>query len=174
MIRAVITATTAAAGKLLRFDATGRAGESFTDREALQQYGFQSRPPDGTEAVLMRRGNMILMLGSDNREYRIAMEKGELVIGTNEGDLMHWKRNRKVEWSIGSVAAAGQLDITIAGPMQGKVNITAGGEVNVSAPTVRLGGLALATAMGIVTGACSCAITGAPHAVTSQTAKATL
>jgi phage gp45-like len=151
LIRGIITKTTAAAGKLLRFDATGRTGETIADREVFQQYGLQSRPPEGSEALIVRQGNQIFIIASENREVRLSLAEGEVALSTDEGDVIHLKRQHKIE-------------IT-AGP---------GGEVNIFATTVRLGGLSLDTAMGIVTGACSCSITGAPHAVTSQTAKATL
>ena len=158
-IRGIVTGTVAAASKLLRLDVSGRSDETIEDREALQQYGLQSRPPDGAEAVLIRQGNHILIVASDDRRYRIALSKGEVSLSTDEGDVIHLKRNHEIDITAGT---------------GGKVNVSAGSEVNVSAPTVRLGGLALATALGIVTGACSCAITGAPHPVTSQTVKATL
>lgn len=173
-VRAVISASVAAAGKLLRIDAAGRVGETFTNREVLQQYGLQSRPPAGAEAIVIRRGGQIVVIASDNREYRIALDEGEVAIVSDEGDKIHIKRDRKMEITVGTALQPGQLTIDVAGPLQGSVVINAGGSVDISAPTVRLGGLALETALGIVTGACACAITGAPHAVTSQTVKATL
>jgi phage gp45-like len=157
--------TVASAGKLLRFSASGRSDETIEDREVLQPYGFQSRPPDGSEGLVLRQGNWLVLIAADGRETRVALEKGELAVVTDEGDKMLWKRNRKVEIAVGSILKPGQLTIEITGP---------GSQVDIHAATVRLGGMALESALGIVTGGCICAMTGAAHPVTSLTAKATL
>lgn len=150
-IRGIITGTVAAAHKLLRVDCSGRTDETIEDREVLQQYGFQSRPPAGAEAVLIRQGDHILIIASDDRTIRLSLEEGEVALVTSEGDKVHLQKNHVIDIEAGT-----------------------GGTINITAGSVRLGGLALDTAVGIVTGACSCAITGAPHPVTSETAKATL
>jgi phage gp45-like len=115
-----------------------------------------------------------MVFASDDRSYRISLDEGEVALATDEGDVIHLKRDHKIEITAGNALAAGEITINAEGVMTGKVTVNAGGAVDVSAPTVRLGGLALDTALGIVTGACSCSITGAVHPVTSQTAKATL
>lgn len=81
-IRGIISSTVAAAGKLLRIDCSGRYSETVSDREAIQQYGLQSRPPAGTECVLLRQGHVLIMVASDGREYRLELLDGEIVVGT--------------------------------------------------------------------------------------------
>jgi phage gp45-like len=95
MIRAIITAM--AEGVIKRFSAKGRPGETFTNREYLQHYGFSSAPLAGAEAILIKSGNHIVMIASDDRRYRIAVAGGEVAIYTDEGDCIHLKRGRLVE-----------------------------------------------------------------------------
>jgi len=149
MIRSILQTVSGVLHKIARFTASGRPGEKISDRELFQHYGFASRPKTGAEGIVIREGNHLVMVADDDRRYRIALESGEVALYTDEGDKVHLKRS-------------------------GTIEITATAQVNVSAPVVRLGGLALETALGIVTGACSCSITGAVHPITSQTVKATL
>ncbi|WP_028318967.1 phage baseplate assembly protein domain-containing protein [Desulfobulbus elongatus] len=95
MIRARIAAI--AEGAIKMFSAAGRAGESFAGREYFQHYGFTSRPLAGAEGVLIKEGNHIVMVASDDRRYRIAVADGEVAIYTDEGDHVHLKRGRVVE-----------------------------------------------------------------------------
>lgn len=165
MIRVLLTDTVAAAGKLLRFSGSGRAEETISDREVLQPYGFQSRPPAGSEGLVLRQGNWLVLIAADGRETRLGLEEGEVAVVTDEGVKFHMKRDHKIEIAAGTILKPGQLTIEIAG---------VGSQVDIHAATVRIGGMALATALGVVTGACACAVTGAVHPVVSQTAKATL
>jgi len=84
-------------GVIKRFSATGRAKETFADREYFQHYGFTSRPLAGAEGIIINKGNHIIMVASDDRRYRIAIESGEVAIYTDEGDHVHLKRGRVVE-----------------------------------------------------------------------------
>ncbi len=84
-------------GAIKRFTASGRSGETIADREYFQHYGFTSRPLVGAEAIIIREGNHIVMIASDDRRYRIALEAGEVAIYTDEGDKVHLKRGRKIE-----------------------------------------------------------------------------
>jgi phage gp45-like len=174
MIRGIFTSVTDTLGKVRRFSASGRSDETVEDREMFQHYGFASSPKSGAENVIFREGNLIISIADGDRRYRVALASGEVAIFTDEGDKIHLKRGRKIDILAGAALQPGEITIKAEGPLTGKILVQAGGQVDVAAPTVRLGGLALETALGIVTGACSCSITGAPHAVTSLTAKATL
>jgi phage gp45-like len=150
MIRGILQSFSGAAHKIARFTASGLPGELIENREAMQHYGFASRPKSGAEGVVVHKGNHFLLIAEDDRRYRIALTEGEVALYTDEGDSIHLKRGNKIE-------------------------INAIGEVTISAPKVTLGSSAqLLMASGVVTGMCSCAVTGAPHPVTSQTVKATL
>ncbi len=87
-IRGMISSTVATAGKLLRLTCSGRQDETIEDREAFQQYGLQSRPPQGTEVILLRDGHVIVMVASDGREYRLALQDKEVVLYNADGAMV--------------------------------------------------------------------------------------
>jgi len=95
MIRAIINAVSG--GVRAIFSASGRAGETFESREYLQHYGYASRPLSGAEAILIKEGNHIMMIASDDRRYRLALEEGEVAIYTDEGDKIHFQRGKTIE-----------------------------------------------------------------------------
>ncbi|MDH3975620.1 MAG: phage baseplate assembly protein [Deltaproteobacteria bacterium] len=99
LIRSIITAVTE--GKIKLFSGAGRVGESFSDREYFQHYGFTSRPLEGAEAILIKDGNVIQVIASDDRRYRLAVEDGEVAIYSDEGDKVHLKRENKIEIKSG-------------------------------------------------------------------------
>jgi phage gp45-like len=95
MIRAIINAVSE--GKIKLFAAAARIGESFANREYFQHYGFSSRPLKGAEGILIKEGNHIIMIASDDRRYRIKLEEGEVALYSDEGDHVHLKRGRVIE-----------------------------------------------------------------------------
>ncbi|MBI5234728.1 MAG: phage baseplate assembly protein [Deltaproteobacteria bacterium] len=110
-------------GKIQLVDATGLAGE-FTNKELFQQYGFASRPLAGAEGVMLLIGGAdnAVVIATEDRRYRIALESGEAAIYTDEGDKVHLKRNKEIHIKSGS-----------------KVTVEAESEVSVTAPAVNLG-----------------------------------
>jgi phage gp45-like len=150
LIRGIVTSFTSKKGKIARFSANGRIGETFSDREAFQHFGFASALPKGTEAILLKNGQNVYLIGSDNRKYRLSLGNGETAIYNEIGDSVHLKNNHEIE-----------------------INATGtGSKVIVNASSVFLGGEALAD--GVVTGSCNCAYTGGPHPVKSFKVKAQL
>lgn len=91
MIRGEITEVTE--GVVKRFSAAGRDGETIEDRECLQHYGFTSRPLPGAEAIIIREGNHYLMIASDDRRYRLAVEAGEAALYDDQGQKVHLTRD---------------------------------------------------------------------------------
>jgi phage gp45-like len=165
MIRGIIKTFSGLAAKVARFTASGRLGELIEDRESFQHYGMASRPLAGSECLVLRDGNHFLMIASEDRRYRIALEGGEVALYTDEGDKIHLKRNRKIEVTAGSLIQPGDITIEAKGL----------GNVKVVANEVTLGKSALLNmASGVVTQQCVCSITAAFHPVVSQTVKATL
>lgn len=94
MIRAIIQSVME--GAIKRFTAAGRAEETITNREYFQHYGFTSRPLKDAEAILIQDGNHIVMIGSDDRRYRLAIEEGEVCLYTDEGDHIRFKRGKEI------------------------------------------------------------------------------
>jgi phage gp45-like len=115
-------------GALKLFAATGRPGESFAEREAVEHYGFTSRPLPGAEVVLIADGNNIVMIASDDRRYRIAVEAGEVALYTDEGDKVHLKRGREIEVVAGTKVKVTAPTVEIQGDLvvSGNVSDSAG------------------------------------------------
>lgn len=121
MIRCIINSVVEGAIKLAAF--SGYAGETISSREYMQHYGFTSRPLAGAEAVAVREGNHIIVVASDDRRFRVAVESGEVCIYTDEGDKIHLLRGREILINCG-----------------GKVTVNAATSCTVSSPLINLGG----------------------------------
>jgi phage gp45-like len=100
MIRAIVQSVTRGAIQLV--SATGRAFETFSLREFFQQYGFTSRPLPGAEGIFIESGNFVVMIATEDRRYRVALEEGEVALYTDEGDKIHFKRGREIEIVCGA------------------------------------------------------------------------
>lgn len=109
MVRVLIDTVTAAAGKLMEFSGRGRTGETISRREVLQQYGLQSRPPSGAEGIVLRQGNWLVLLATDGREYRLALEDGEVAVVTTYGDKIHIMHD-------GTIEIAGSSKVVVNSP----------------------------------------------------------
>jgi phage gp45-like len=149
-IRGIITQFTSRKGKLAKFSATGRPGESFTDREVFQQYGLETGLPAGSECLIVKNGQNIYLIASEDRRYRIGVKDGEVALYTMEGDKIHLKKGHEIEINANN------------------------GKVIVNAGKIYLGGEELATlGGGVVTVNCPC-ITGGKHAAGSSSVMAKL
>lgn len=77
------------------------AGESVRDAELMQHYGFTSRPPAGTMAVVLPLGGKSshgIIVATENSSYRIAgLENGELAIYSHEGAKTVFRNGRLIE-----------------------------------------------------------------------------
>jgi phage baseplate assembly protein V len=93
-------------GVVKRFTASGHVGETFTSREYMQHYGFTSRPLEGAEGVLIDAGNHIVMIASEDRRCRVAVEAGEVCIYTDEGDHIRLKRDKEIYIKSGNKLTA--------------------------------------------------------------------
>ncbi len=99
LIRGIITSM--AEGAIKRFGASGRANESFEDREFFQHYGFSSCPLAGAEGIIINEGNHIVMIASDDRRYRVGLKPGEVCLYTDEGDVVHLKHGKEIHVKSG-------------------------------------------------------------------------
>lgn len=134
MIRGIVISVIEGFIKL--FSATGRTDESFEQREYFQHYGYTSRPLPGAEIIIIREGNHIIAIGSDDRRYRLAIEEGEVALYTDEGDKIHLKRDRTIEIVSGNKLIAtveNEVDITTK---VAKINASVSCEVTSPAVTV--------------------------------------
>lgn len=90
MIRGIVTALVE--GVIKRFSATGRVGETFENREYLQHYGLTSRPLPGAELIILREGNNIIAVASDDRRYRLQLAEGEVALYDDQGQSVHLRQ----------------------------------------------------------------------------------
>jgi phage gp45-like len=135
MIRGIITSVVE--GMIKRFTASGRAGETISNREYMQHYGLTSRPLPGAECVIIKSGNHYIMVASDDRRHRLAVENGEVALYTDEGDKVHLKRGKVIE-----IIAGEQLIITTkAAQIEAATSTTVTSpQVTVASPEINLGG----------------------------------
>ncbi|MDH5298535.1 MAG: phage baseplate assembly protein, partial [Desulfobulbaceae bacterium] len=94
MIRGIVDAVVE--GAIKRISCKGFTGEDIEDREYFQHYGMTSRPLEGAECVVIREGNHFVVIASDDRRYRLAIESGEVALYTDEGDKIHLKRGKEI------------------------------------------------------------------------------
>ncbi|MBI3677399.1 MAG: phage baseplate assembly protein [Proteobacteria bacterium] len=160
-IRAIITRVTN--GKIQRADAEGDNRE-FTNKESWGHYGFASNPLKGSEAIIISAGNWLksLVVATEDRRYRPALQPGEVCIYTDEGDMIKIKRGRQIEITGGNKVTVTTMNLVAN--CTGTATISAAGGIT-------LDGAGNGTTKGIVTADCVCAFTGAPHPHGSATIK---
>jgi phage baseplate assembly protein V len=150
-----------------------------------QEYGFTSRPPEGSEAVAAfiggNRDNGIV-ISCEHRKYRLKLpDQADVALYDINGNKVHLSPSNDkitVEAKSGveilAVKTTGGNIIINATGIAGKVEVNAegpGGEVVVNAANIYFGEKLLATAGGgVVTTMCAC-ITGGVHPMGSQNVK---
>lgn len=95
MVRSILQSVVE--GAIKRFTGSGGPDETFTNREHFQHYGFTSIPQNGAEGIVLREGNYIILIGEDDRRYRLAINTGEVALYTDEGDAVYLKRGNTIE-----------------------------------------------------------------------------
>jgi phage baseplate assembly protein V len=87
-------------------------GESLDGVQRIQEFGFTSNPPPGSEAIIVALGGNrenVVIIATDNREVRIKnLASGETAIYTNDGTYIHLKKAGQVE-----VKAATKLTVDV-------------------------------------------------------------
>lgn len=136
MIRVLITSVRE--GVIKRFSASGRAGETFTDREVFQHYGYTSRPLPGAEGIIDKDGNHIVLVASDDRRYRIPIEDGEVALYDNQGQVIKLKAGKEVHiYGCDKLTADVAVEAKITAPV---ANVIAATSCQVTSPIINLGG----------------------------------
>lgn len=171
MVRSIISSITDGAEVVIkRFSGSGRPDETFEDREYFQHYGFTSRPLSGAEGILIKEGNTIILIASDDRRYRLKVEDGEVALYTDEGDNIHLKRNKEIHITTGGnlvIDATNEVTINTADAnvnCSGTATVTADGGVQIDGGS--------GSPVGVVQGGCICHFTGSAHGDVSTNVKA--
>lgn len=170
MIRAIIQSVIE--GTIKRVTAAGRSDETITDREAMEHYGFTSRPLAGAEAIIINNGNHFVMIAGDDRRYRIAIVEGEVCIYTDEGDHIRLKRNKEILISSGNKVTIEATNDVVINTINATINASAKADVNTPAATINASATALVKAPAVTIqgntigmaalggGSASCTMTG--------------
>jgi phage gp45-like len=172
IIRGLIKAVRAAKSKdnPPRFDASGRTDEEFTDREMFQQYGFASRPPAGTQCLLVKSGQNVYMVASDGSKYGVDLKDGEVALSDKHGNRIHLQEGGKIVIKATSKVEVNSENVLVEGASEVKVKsnkaIIDSGDINLGPEAL------MAFAGGVVTTMCLCSISGAPHPIGSSTVQA--
>lgn len=166
-VRTIITSVIE--GVIKRFTGSGRHGESFTDREYFQHYGFTSRPLQGAEGILLIENNKIYLIASDDRRYRITLEEGEVALYTDEGDKIHLKRDKEIHISTGNKLTIDATNEVVINTENATVNCSEKAKI-LTQDGIELDG-GTDSLKGFVQGDCICLVTGQPHFNVSQNVK---
>jgi len=117
-------------------------GEVLDKVELFEQYGITSHPHDDAETILLslngkRSHTIALVAGS--RQYRMkGLAKGEVALYTDEGDVIHFKRNNEILIdTMKTLTANAGESATVTSPL---VNVVASTKVTLDTPTTECTG----------------------------------
>lgn len=184
MIRGIIDAVIE--GAIKRLVAKGLIGESFANREYFQHYGFTSRPLAGAECILVREGNHVVAIASDDRRYRIALEEGEVAIYDDQGQVVHLRRGNRIQVTCTGTLTVDAADAVMVNTQTAQVNagqsatvtsplvtVEANTKVTLDTPLVEISGNLTVGGTGVVTGALSSGHSVSDPTGTMQTMRGT-
>lgn len=124
------------------------SGEVIDGVERVQEFGFTSHPPRGSEAIVSFIGGNQqhgVIIATDSSMYRIKnLPEGAVALYNSNGDYIKLEADK----------------MTINVKEQEQVSST---KVVINSPKVILGTNTDLTPQGVVTGQCLCAFTGIPH-----------
>ncbi|MDZ7804344.1 phage baseplate assembly protein V [Thiohalophilus sp.] len=135
-------------------------GELLDNIEHWEPYGYTSRPHPGAEALLASLGgdrDHTVAVNVADRRYRLkGLAAGEVALFTDEGDVIHFKRNNEILIdTAGKLTANAGTSATITSPL---VNVVASTKVTLDTPQTDLTGMLNVT--GLITGLGGLAISG--------------
>lgn len=135
-------------GKVQLIDVTGR-GEDYTDKELFQHYGFASRPLKDAEGIMLFIGGVdnAVVIATEDRRYRVALESGEVALYSDEGDSIHLKRGKQMEIKSGGKITIDAPDVKVNASIKAEViaplvSVSAATKVDVVSAAVNLGAAA--------------------------------
>lgn len=104
--------------------------------QRFQEYGFTSVPKAGAEAIMLSIAGVRshgVVIATDDGRYRVKnLKAGEVALYTDEGDTIIFKRGGKI-----AITSGGEVDVTAP-----TVNLTATAAVSIVAPIVSINGSA--------------------------------
>ena len=115
------------------------SGEVLPDVEKLQPYGFSSVPHPGAEVVFIAPGGLrenAVAIVADDRKFRFkGMKSGEVVLYTDEGDIIRFHRGKRIEVMSGAQVDVTAPDVKI---VTHRLSVEASESITMSAPSFSL------------------------------------
>ncbi len=141
LIRSILTS--AVEGVIKRFSGAGRVNETITDREMFQHYGFTSIPQPGAEGIVLNEGNHIILIATDDRRYRLAIEQGAVALYTDEGDYILLGRDRNIKVVGGTSVQVQTPSLQIEGIQGASTDVTVTGDAAITGDVTIDGNLSM-------------------------------
>lgn len=123
------------------------AGETLDGVEHFEPYGFTSNPQPGFEALLAAlggdRAHTVCVVAADRRFRLKNLAPGEVALYTDEGDVIHFRRNRIIEINGGEQVTVNtkvaEINATISATVTSPVvNVNASTSADVTSPLVNV------------------------------------
>lgn len=115
------------------------SGEILPDVEKVQPYGFSSVPHPGAEVVFIAPGGLrenAVAIVADDRKFRFkGMKSGEVVLYTDEGDIIRFHRGKRIEVMSGAQVDVTAPDVKI---VTHRLSVEASESITMSAPSFSL------------------------------------
>lgn len=123
-------------GGLQSVQLQGVGGEQRSNSVRMQNYGFQSYPFEGAEALALSLGGdgaHTVVICVDDRRYRLkSLAQGEVALYTDENASIILKRGRIIEITADTVHFIG--DVSIDGAVGVQKDLTVNGSGGIAAP----------------------------------------
>lgn len=106
--------------------------------ESMAHFGFTSRPPKGSDVVMVSVGanrEHGIIIATEHREYRFKdLGEGEAALYSQDGDFVHLKNGNAIDVQTGTLNIQADTQVNITSP---QVNITASAGVEMTTPEVK-------------------------------------
>ncbi|MCO6514489.1 MULTISPECIES: phage baseplate assembly protein V [Snodgrassella] len=113
----------------------GLADETLQDVEHVQQFGFTSNPPPGTEAIIIPLGGTTthgIVIATENGDYRIkSLAPGEVAIYNQSGASITLKNGKVINIDCNELNINASAGVNITAPdVNCSQQLTANGQIN--------------------------------------------
>lgn len=150
-MRAVLKGSMTLGTRVQRLNAEALAGEILQDVELMQQFGFVSGLPEGTQLIVIPLGgrtSAAVVVASEHGSYRFKVDHdGEAAVYNQWGDSVHLKKDRSIRVTAeAKVVLDTPLtemtgDLSVAGSISSGADITAAGDVSDQGGTKTMAGM---------------------------------
>lgn len=114
-------------------------GEVKDNVERVQEYGFTSHPLPGAQVIFIslsgNRDHPVVISADDPRYRKNDLEPGEVALYTDEGDFIHFKRNKTIEVVTDNLVAKAAETAVVE---TATATVTASGSVSITSPDVTI------------------------------------